>query len=103
MKRAATAFVVAHPGETLTDVAQLLPILADPDKLIAAFRPVLARLAYASEHDGEMPTSADQLRTYLARPFSPSEAFRAMKLTRDGDDLDLDFVVPSDPPATGGR
>jgi RNA polymerase sigma factor (sigma-70 family) len=99
MKRAATAFVAAHPNETIADIAQVLPFLEDAEKLIAAFRPVFAKLDYAREHDGEMPASPEQLRPYLVRPFFPADAFRAMKLKRDGDDLDLDFPFPSEPSA----
>jgi RNA polymerase sigma factor (sigma-70 family) len=95
MKRAAAAFVAAHPNETVTDVAQMLPFLKNSEKLIAAFRPVFAQLDYAREHEGQSPTRPDQWQPYLSRPFFAAEAFRAMKLTRDGDRLDLDFDFPA--------
>ncbi|MEO5958555.1 MAG: hypothetical protein ABIR80_05530, partial [Opitutaceae bacterium] len=95
MKRTVAAFLAANPTETLTDVAQILPLLKESEKLVAVLRPVFAKAAYANEHDGQWPTSPEQLQPYLARPFSPAEAFRAMKLQGDGQRLDLDFDFPA--------
>jgi RNA polymerase sigma factor (sigma-70 family) len=101
-KPAVADFLAAHPNETVTDVGQVLPYFKDSDaeKLVAALRPVFAQITYAHEHSGQMPASADQLQPYLTRPFSPSEAFRVMKLTGDSKNLDLDFDFPS---ATPGK
>lgn len=99
MKRAAAAFVATHPGDSLTNVTQVLPFLREPEKLIAAFRPVFAQLDYAREHSGTMPTAPEQFRSYLSRPFSPNEAFRVMRLTLEGNNLDMEFPFPDIPAA----
>ena len=97
MKQAADQFQAAHPGETITNMAQVLPFLKDSEKFAAAFRPFFAQLAYVREHDGQPPTSPAQLQPYLARPFSAVDAFRDMKLRRENDRLTLDFDLPDKP------
>lgn len=91
LKDAARAFVAARPGETLTDLAQVLPFLKDGDRFVAALRPALAQLAYLRENPGPPTDDPAVLQRYLARPLDPHEALRAVKLAWNGEQLTMTF------------
>ena len=98
MKRAAAAFLAAYPNEAVTNVAQILPFVSDPEQFVAAFRPVFAQLDYAREHEGQPPATPEQLQSYLNRPFSAADAFRTMKLKQSGDNFNLNLDLPGSSP-----
>jgi hypothetical protein len=95
LKQAIATFRTARPGEAPATFADLLPFLANADQLVAVFRPMFAQIEYMRQHQGMPPSDEAQLRPYLARPFNPQEAFRAMKLelSADGEHGSMSFSL----------
>lgn len=90
LKAAARHYLTAHPGETISDVAQILPFLQDSERFLSVIRPALAELQYLREHGGQRPADPNLLRPYLAGSFEVA-ALRELKLKWDGEHLSLTY------------
>ena len=91
LKQAVRDFKAAHPEENLSDVAQVLPYLGQADKFAEALRPTLAQLAYFADHAGQAPPDPSALQPYLNRPFNAAEAMKVLKLSADGEHVNMSF------------
>lgn len=84
LRAAARQYRRAHPDEPLANFAQLLPYLNAPATFIDLVRPAFAHLEYLVAHGRHPPDPAD-LAPFLAKPFDPATAFRALTVTFDED------------------
>jgi RNA polymerase sigma factor (sigma-70 family) len=91
LKDAVRQFAAAHPGESVSDLGQILPFFPGATKLMALARTDLAPVAYLAAHPGQPPPNAEQLRRYLASAPDLTAAFKSMKLAWDGEQLTMSF------------
>lgn len=76
------------PPATMADLASYISKL---DQIAPLARPLLARLEYMLDHEGQPPTDVAQLQRYLDRPFDQMTTLRAMSLVTKGDSLSLSY------------
>ncbi len=91
LKKAVRQFTAAHPGEPVTDLAQILPFLPGAEKITALARTSLAPVTYLAAHPGKPMPDAEQLRRYMEGSPDLSAAFKAIKLQWDGEHLTTSF------------
>lgn len=84
-----TARFAAEHGKAPTHMGDIVRYFEDMPALMAFARPILAELEYMAEHDGQKPTDPAQLKPYLARPIQKSRLLRNMRLTTEGDTVQM--------------
>ncbi|HEY1111010.1 MAG TPA: hypothetical protein VGE76_20310, partial [Opitutaceae bacterium] len=86
LKRAAKRYQAERgvPPATMADLARYVSKF---EQLAPLARPLLARLEYMRDHEGQPPTDPAKLQRYLDRPFDQMNVLRAMKLVVDGDSM----------------
>jgi hypothetical protein len=82
MRAAIDRFAAAGSGESLTNMAQLLPHLRDADKFSEAFRPLVAYMDYVRDHQRH-PRDPIQLERYLKGSFEPATAMRRIRVGQE--------------------
>jgi hypothetical protein len=90
-KTAIREYMASHDGRPPRSVADLESTLPAAKRLAEAFRPIIANLDYAFEHEGQAPTAPGQLKRY-SEALDDTQLLQRMRLTlKDGDHFDLDF------------
>lgn len=90
LKQAAKRFH-AERGTYPENIADLAAYVENAALIAPLARPLIARLEYMHDHQGEAPTDPAQLQRYLDRPFEDMSILRAMKLSFDGDKMSMDM------------
>lgn len=96
MKQASARFAAEHgkPPENMGDLARYFDEIP---QFMTEAQPIAAEMEYMFEHDGQKPTTPEQLAPYLAKPLHELRLLRNMRITVEGEKLSMKISFSSKP------
>lgn len=92
LKAAVKQFTAANDSHPPTDVSQLRGLLPDLDQLAARMRLIKAQFEYIVDH-GQPADDPAKIQRYLQRPIDDAHILRVLKLTVEGEHVNMEFSL----------